>query len=286
MRKTIILAVTVLLTACDFFSHDSKNDDNQNLTSKFRTTWNIHEKAELGSDGTIIYHALPWGGLVGSVKEHNLPVDWSEYESISVEFAEPTQVATQIIVASRLLTGGQKGITTLTCNFDGQDVTSVNDVALQAASEGVVKIKRIYLTPATSYWKPDSIWGGNCSFGDWEKGFVIRAENFRKAMAGDKLEFLFTTDKSKPEVNYWLFKTIYSGTDKTLSGNKTEQNKWGCVNVGERSTVYRITLTAEDVVNLQKSGLFVNGYYNIVTRCNLLRKMPKEPTEQMTDEQV
>jgi hypothetical protein len=50
--------------------------------------------------------------------------------------------------------------------------------------------------------------------------------------------------------------------------------------------VYRITLTAEDVVNLQKSGLFVNGYYNIVTRCNLLRKMPKEPTEQMTDEQV
>ena len=129
-------------------------------------------------------------------------------------------------------------------------------------------------------------WGGNCSFGDWEKGFVIRAENFRKAMAGDKLEFLFTTDKSKPEVNYWLFKTIYSGTDKTLSGNKTEQNKWGCVNVGERSTVYRITLTAEDVVNLQKSGLFVNGYYNIVTRCNLLRKMPKEPTEQMTDEQV
>lgn len=281
MRKILILFMaTVVLAGCGYFKSRQTDQDKLNLTSRFKTTWNIHEYAEHNSDGTITYHALPWGGLVGSVKEHNLPVDWSEYESISFEFAEPTKVATQIIVASKLLTGGKRGITTLTCNFDGQDVTCISDVALQAASEGIVKVKRVYLTPATSYWKPDSIWGGQCAFGNWTNGFVIKSENFSRAKAGDKLEFLFTTDKSNPEVKYWLFKTIYNGTDKTLQGNQTELNQWGCASVGERSTVYRIVLTADDVVNLQKTGLFVNGYYNIVTRCNLLRKMPKVATEQ------
>ena len=44
--------------------------------------------------------------------------------------------------------------------------------------------------------------------------------------------------------------------------------------VSKGSTDFRIPLTANDVARLKDKGLFVNGYQNIVTRCNLLRKKP------------
>ena len=49
-------------------------------------------------------------------------------------------------------------------------------------------------------------------------------------------------------------------------------NPWGCVMVGKASKVYRIILTASDIKRLRENGLFVNGYYNIVTQVNLLRR--------------
>ena len=80
------------------------------------------------------YDALPWGGLVADVKYRNMPVDWSNYESITFEFAEPTKVPTQIMVSDKLKTVGKAGISSLTCYFDGQDLKSVNEVALQASN--------------------------------------------------------------------------------------------------------------------------------------------------------
>ena len=38
------------------------------------------------------------------------------------------------------------------------------------------------------------------------------------------------------------------------------------------SGVFRIHLTAKDVKELRKIGLFVNGFYNIVTQVNLLKR--------------
>ena len=274
MKNLFILLLIYLLFACSL-GDNSENENPLVLTSRFKTTWNIYERAEQNSDGTITYNSIAWGGLVGSMKVHNLPVDWSAYESLTVEFAEPTRVPTQIMISDMLKTWGKSGITTLTCSFDGQDVRSVGEVAIQTGEVGRVIIKKIYLTPAKYDWLPDSIWGGECLFGDWAGGFTIVAHNFTQAKAGDKLEFIFSTDKSNPDVTYWLFKTIINGTDKTLEGNRTELNRWGCAPVGERSTVYRIVLTEQDVVNLKKKGLFVNGYYNIVTRCNLLRRSLK-----------
>jgi hypothetical protein len=100
---------------------------------------------------------------------------------------------------------------------------------------------------------------------------------------GDKLEFIFTTDRSDFSRTYWLFKTIYSSTDMTLEGNYNELNKWGCAAVGRDATSYRIALTANDIENLRKVGLFVNGYYNIVTKVNLLRKLYQQ--EETTTEE-
>ena len=268
--KTFYLFIScLLLTGCGLV-HNSE-DDNV-LTSKFNGTWNIHEGIERDFDGVITYHALPWGGLVASVKKQNMPVDWSEYESICFEFAKPTEVATQINISDKIRTTGKPGITSLTCYFDGQDMRSIDEIALQAVDTSTLYVKRVFLTPGSSVWESTPIWEGNCSFGNWENGFVIKPEQFISALEGDKLELIYKTDTSDPSVTYWLFKTVINTTDTTLEGNENELNPWGCVMMGKASKVYRIILTANDIKKLRENGLFVNGYYNIVTQVNLLRR--------------
>ena len=268
MKKLVSLMAVFLLVACGI---NLGSEDDLTITSKFKGTWNIYEELKKNSDGTITYYALPWGGLVGMFKERNMPVDWSGYESISFEFVEPTPVPTQIMITDNLMIWGKPGITSLTCSFDGQDVRSVSEVALQAADTAVIKVKRVYLTPGNVVWDSTPIWKGKCSFGNWESGFIIKPENFTTAYEGDKLEFIYTTDMSNPN-GYWQFKTVYNETDSTLEGNSNELNYWGCATVGKGSTVYRIPLTSRDVSLLREKGLFVNGYYNNVVQCNLLRK--------------
>lgn len=267
MKKLLTIMASMFLVACG----SNSDGDSLDLTSRFNGTWNIHEKFEKGDNGEIIYHAIPWGGLVGSMRERNLPVDWTPYESVSVEFAEPTKVGTQLLIKDRLRVFGKPGITKMTCYFDGQDVTQIDEVAIQSSDSSILKVKRVYLTPGSSVWDSTPIWEGHCVFGDWEEGFIIPGDKFLDAVAGDKLEFIYEVDRSDPKVEYWQFKTIYNGTDSTLEGNADQLNAWGCCPVGE-SGVLRIRLSENDVKELRKIGMFVNGYYNIVTKVNLLKK--------------
>ncbi len=267
MKKLLTIMASMVMVACG----SNSDGDSLDLTSRFNGTWNIHEKFEKGDNGEIIYHAIPWGGLVGSMRERNLPVDWTPYESVSVEFAEPTKVGTQLMIKDRLRVFGKPGITKMTCYFDGQDVTQIDEVAIQSSDSSILKVKRVYLTPGSSVWDSTPIWEGHCVFGDWEEGFVIPGDKFLDAVAGDKLEFIYEVDRSDPKVEYWQFKTIYNGTDSTLEGNADQLNAWGCCPVGE-SGVLRIRLSEKDVKELRKIGMFVNGYYNIVTKVNLLKK--------------
>lgn len=267
MKKLLTIMASMVLVACG----SNSDGDSLDLTSRFNGTWNIHEKFEKGDNGEIIYHAIPWGGLVGSMRERNLPVDWTPYESVSVEFAEPTKVGTQLLIKDRLRVFGKPGITKMTCYFDGQDVTQIDEVAIQSSDSSILKVKRVYLTPGSSVWDSTPIWEGHCVFGNWEEGFIIPGDKFLDAVAGDKLEFIYEVDRSDPKVEYWQFKTIYNGTDSTLEGNADQLNAWGCCPVGE-SGVLRIRLSEKDVKELRKIGMFVNGYYNIVTKVNLLKK--------------
>ncbi|MBQ7414237.1 MAG: hypothetical protein IJV09_02250 [Prevotella sp.] len=267
MKKLLTIMASMVMVACG----SNSDGDSLDLTSRFNGTWNIHEKFEKGDNGEIIYHAIPWGGLVGSMRERNLPVDWTPYESVSVEFAEPTKVGTQLLIKDRLRVFGKPGITKMTCYFDGQDVTQIDEVAIQSSDSSILKVKRVYLTPGSSVWDSTPIWEGHCVFGDWEEGFIIPGDKFLDAVAGDKLEFIYEVDRSDPKVEYWQFKTIYNGTDSTLEGNADQLNAWGCCPVGE-SGVLRIRLSENDVKELRKIGMFVNGYYNIVTKVNLLKK--------------
>ena len=253
MKNVLLLLTCWAFVACGSTAVD---DSEFSIISKFNSTWNIYEELVHNSDGSITYYALPWGGLVGSVKERNMSVDWSKYESIRFDFAEPTKVPTQIMVSDKVKTWGKAGITSLTCYFDG--------VALQASDTTVITVKSVYLSPGNVVWEATPIWEGNCEQGNWEKGFVIKPENFTTAYEGDKLEIVFTTAKSNPNVTFWLLKTIYNGTDSTLEGNASELNDWGCATIEM----------------LREKGAFINGYYNNITQCNLLKKGSAQDVEE------
>jgi hypothetical protein len=263
------IALVSLLVAC---GENKVVEDDLDITSRFNSALNIYEHFENDNEGNIVYHAQAWGGLIGTVTQRNMPVDWTRYESVTFEFAEPTPVATQIMLSEKLKTQAKKGVTSITCYFDGQDVKSVEEVVLQASDTCTLVIKRVYLTLNDATWETKTLWTGNCAFGPWENGFVVKPELFASARKGDKLEFVYHTDQSDPEVTYWLFKTCYNATDSTLEGNDNELNQWGCAYVGRQSTVYRIILTERDVTALKRVGMFVNGYYNTVSQVNLLSK--------------
>lgn len=145
----------------------------------------------------------------------------------------------------------------------------VTQFALQGDANSTLKISRIYLTEAVET-QSTAIWEGECSFGGWAEGFKIEAEKFANANAGDVIEFIYTTDDTNPDT-WWQFKTIYDGTETTLEGNKSELNEWGCATVAKGSSSYKIALTETDVTELKEKGLYVNGYYNIVTKVNLIQ---------------
>ena len=272
MKNICLLCITFVLCSCGmFFDGAQTEEDEFVLTSKFDSTWNIYERLTKNDDGSITYHAVPWGGLVGTVKENNMPVDWSGYESIRFEFAEPTKVPTQVVVTNNLMVWGKPGITSLTCYFEGQDVRNVYEVALQASDTTTITVKSVYLSPNAYVLNSIPLWTGHCVLGDWADGFIVEGDKFEMAKEGDRLEIVFSTDKSNPDVSYWLLKTIYNGTPNSLEGNESELNEWGCAKMAVEGTKYHIALTANDVAQLKEHGLFVNGFYNIITACNLLQ---------------
>ena len=268
MKKFLALMTSaLLLMACG----SKTNDDPTDLTSKFKGTWNIHEKLQHNDDGSITYTGVAWGGMSAMVKEHNLPVDWSDYESIVFEMAEPTKVMTQVVLSEKLNMMTKAGVTTVKCNFYGNDVSAISEVALQLAEPSTITVKRVYLTKAEKLNYSTSIWTGECLFGNWSENIVIPPTSFNDAVEGDKLEFIYPADRSNPDVTYWQFRTVYNGTDTPLEGNSDELNDWGCAAVGKGSTDYQIKLTANDVMNLKEKGLVVSGYFLKVTECNLLQ---------------
>ena len=260
MSILLLVMITIILpSSCTLpWVHE---DDEYDITSKFKAVWNVHERFETNSDGSITYNSVRYGGLIGLVKEHNLPVDWTKYESVTFEFADTTTVETQIMLGTVMRTYGRPGIKKLTCYFDGLDMRQVDQVVLQTSLPSTLVVKKVTLSPATTSWDSKPIWEGECKFGNWENGFVINPKQFSTAIEGDKLEFVFTTDTSDPKRSYWLIKSVYN-----------EQNRWGCTMIGQAATSYRVRLTSKDVKEIKKNGLFVNGFFVDVTQVNLLRR--------------
>lgn len=263
-------ALVILLAAC---SSDSGVAD---ITSRFNSTWNTSEYLVQNDDGSITYEAVKWGGMSAWMGNNNIPADLSPYEKVVFEFSEPTLVNTQIFVTPRLSAFGTSGITSIECSFDGQDVSSVEQIALQTSAPTTLNVKRVYLVPVGPPKHPTTIWEGRCDFDDWVGEISIGPDKFETAKEGDKLEFIYTTDTRDSAITYWQFKTVYNDSEYTLEGNDNMLNDWGCAFVSKNSTNFRIPLTANDAAYLLERGLFTKGYHCIVTQVNLLQEVGEE----------
>ena len=116
------------------------------MTTRFTSLWNPAESMTTDNNGTIIFNAVQWGGLSCWLGD----ADWSPYEKIVFEFAEPTTMNTQILIMTatdkRIAGTAPAGANKIELNFANEDVTHVTQVALQAAAAGTLKISKIYLT--------------------------------------------------------------------------------------------------------------------------------------------
>ena len=119
------------------------------LMDNFNYTWNQAETIERADDGSIIFNSAAWGGLAGWFAGEDTPADWSEYDRLVFEFAEPTTVNVQGFVQTAtpedIKWWGDPGITKLECSFAGKDVSKVNQAALQTSDATTLKVSAIYL---------------------------------------------------------------------------------------------------------------------------------------------
>ena len=265
----LFLAVFVLvfLSSCFGGSDDGQYD----VTDLFRNKSNIYEEVVRNDDGSITYYGQKWGGLSAQFVSQAGPADWSDYASIVFEFDKPTKVSTQVEVNGKLISWAKEGTTRLEADFSGKDVSAIRNISLRPWDSTTIVINRIYLTDAMPMKYSTSIWEGKCVMGNWTGGFTVGAEKFEKAEEGDELEIIYDSDVSNPTITYWQLKTVYDQQDVPLQGNANELNDWGCILVSHELHNYRVTLTKRDVDELRKYGLYVNGYYTIVTQCNLLQ---------------
>ena len=124
------------------------NNGQTEITSSFNYTWNNAE-SWYNDNGIIVYNGKQWGGLATTVNSN-----WSNYDKLVVEFAEPITVPTQILIQGNNLnncnTGYQNGIRKLELDFSGYDMSSVTQVAIQPGEDGTIKISKIYLEGGSS----------------------------------------------------------------------------------------------------------------------------------------
>jgi hypothetical protein len=136
------------------------------------------------------------------------------------------------------------------------------------------KVEKVTLiTAGNTITTTTAIWEGESNFGNWADGagLLVPAEKFADAVAGDLIEFVYTTTEN-PEQNWYQFKTIFNGTENTLTSNAADLNEYGCATVSLGSKSYKFILNEDDLAQLKTTGLWVCGKDIICTQVNLIHK--------------
>ncbi len=132
------------------FTPAAAEPETVDLIDRFTYCWNDAETQTHNADGSITFNAVQWGGLAAWIDNE----DWSEYDKIIFEFAEPTPVATQVKVqynsGNDTDTWINEGSTKAEGNLDATNKVSVKQVALQSSDAAVLTITKIYLVKGTS----------------------------------------------------------------------------------------------------------------------------------------
>lgn len=112
--------------------------------------WNQNESFSY-NNGILTFNGMQWGGFATTINS-----DWSRYSKLVVEFAEPTNVYSQILIQGNNLkdctSGKGAGATSLELDFIAYDMSNVSQIAIQLGENNkTVKISRIYLVEYEYY---------------------------------------------------------------------------------------------------------------------------------------
>lgn len=127
-------------------------DDKNLFTATTYSFWG-DESLTSNADGTWTYHSAEWKGLVFDYGVKDSENDLQQYSYAVVEFAEPTTVATQLLVKN----GNQWSIWGESKKYANAGVTSIEiplysyeraTIVLQAAAVADIKISKFYLKGA------------------------------------------------------------------------------------------------------------------------------------------
>lgn len=115
--------------------------------------WNGSESFSY-NNGILTFNGMQWGGFATTINSINS--DWSRYSKMVVEFAEPTNVYSQILIQGNNLkdctSGKGAGATSLELDFIAYDMSNVSQIAIQLGENNkTVKISRIYLVEYEYY---------------------------------------------------------------------------------------------------------------------------------------
>ena len=116
------------------------------ITSKFTYCWGGSESLIRHADGSITFHGQEWGGLAAWIGDE----DWTEYNQLVFELAEPSPCAVQPIV---LYPNGvqsdshymEAGTTKAYVDLSENKRQHVSQLALQTSKQATIVITRIYL---------------------------------------------------------------------------------------------------------------------------------------------
>ena len=137
----ILLTTVIGLTA--------QAEDTVDIMSRFTYCWGSSESLTRNADGSITFHGQEWGGLAAWIGDE----DWTEYDMLVFELAEPSPCAVQPIVlypsgiesdSHYMETGTTKAFVELSENKREH----VRHIALQTSKPATIVITRIYLVKA------------------------------------------------------------------------------------------------------------------------------------------
>ena len=189
-------------------SASAESNNSGDLTSNLANgwIWNNGIESLSNENGVVVYKSKQWGGCGFGLSD----ADWSTYDKLVYELAEDSPFKVKLGIKDR--NAGEKtveieaGTKTLEFNLNGQNLSKVYELYLQAYEAGTIKISKVYLVgdaPQVDYYESDYL-----------------------VVNGNQVPFL------KANMNQYGG-SLYGGKDEALSDSEMKINKDGkdCFNM-------------------------------------------------------
>lgn len=209
---------------------DGQGQSNGDLTRKFTGVWQNGESVNYNND-VLTYTSVQWGGM--SYWISNEGENWSTFDKLVFEFAEPTPVKTKVCIETTNIGNVDKetevGATRIELDIKDKNVNA-KQVWFQAYDATTFKISKIYLVGEAPVATPIVYYDPNgYLLGDDNKVMFYSSSN-TNMYGGTIIELteneMKTTQDGKTCLNLVKFKELADGGYHPISTDLKKWVKW------------------------------------------------------------